>query len=101
MATALKPWKTRLGMVEPEPQLALQCGHGVEAVEDVSAADTVTVRLSLQCGHGVEAVEDATIPRVAAELALLQCGHGVEAVEDIWLANEPAYAGFASMWPRR
>ncbi len=34
MATALKPWKTRTANIVDADDFALQCGHGVEAVED-------------------------------------------------------------------
>ena len=59
VATAWTPWKT-----PPPPEsilrrVNLQCGHGLDAVEDGQGmSDTTRDTPILQCGHGLEAVED-------------------------------------------
>ena len=85
VATALGPWKTkgdhspiraadvasmwpRLGRrgrrfragSRPSPNARLQCGHGLDAVEDQTRPVPVTKPSVLQCGHGLDAVEDTT-----------------------------------------
>ena len=127
VATALKPWKTWALLAEGARFTELQCGHGVEAVEDAGGGGGAAAYSWLQCGHGVEAVEDDSPDVLHVEGAKLQCGHGVEAVEDSIGSRRPrgwsrtrfnvatalkpwktAVVGgarvepdHASMWPRR
>ena len=90
----------------------LQCGHGLDAVEDRMTEVEWDAMMRLQCGHGLDAVEDES---TAAELDALempsmwprlgrrgrrrrpgalgyikgyylQCGHGLDAVEDSIIA---------------
>src|SRR5437879_5798184 len=104
----------------------LQCGHGAEAVENVTGRgrfgrvwccfNAATARrpwrtssrghpsksiAGLQCGHGAEAVENCTRNGAPADYLRLQCGHGAEAVENEEPATMSAPAQAASMRPRR
>ena len=61
VATAWTPWKTPGERTMPVKNTALQCGHGLDAVED--GADRglgIPAGRGLQCGHGLDAVEDAS-----------------------------------------
>ena len=57
-ATALRPWKTQPQRLPPVFVLALQFGHGTEAVETAGSLRGRLDRIQLQFGHGTEAVEN-------------------------------------------
>ncbi len=57
-ATAFKPWRTYISVGYPCQRTALQCGHGLQAVENTSDTGTCHSLGMLQCGHGLQAVEN-------------------------------------------
>ena len=57
--------------------------------------------MALQWGHGDEAVEELARLEVAGEAWVLQWGHGDEAVEEELQRQILAGVGVASMGPRR
>src|SRR5262245_2704118 len=69
--------------------LALQFGHGCEAVEMAPTKRPSFSGVLLQFGHGCEAVEIQASTPATVRVGLLQFGHGCEAVE-MWMQFSPA-----------
>ena len=63
-------------------ELALQWGHGDEAVEEPCVHGPTAPSCPLQWGHGDEAVEESMIQCRMFCRILLRWGHGDEAVEE-------------------
>ena len=62
---------------------ALQFGHSVAAVDDVTPTQQVTPTQMLQFGHSVAAVDDVSrSASISGDVRALQFGHSVAAVDD-------------------
>ena len=89
------------GVADVRTALALQFGHGVEAVDDVRRVKHLTARDGLQFGHGVEAVDETRPAPWRRGSTSLQFGHGVEAVDDFSSSRRMVDDLQASIRPRR
>ncbi len=62
----------------------LQCGHGSDAVENVTVSAPLSVpRLRFNAATAVTPWRTALLQRHMNALTQLQCGHGSDAVENI------------------
>src|SRR5216683_3200754 len=66
-ATAVRPWRTTTPQDRIARMVALQCGHGGEAVENRFLPIAVCAAFLLQCGHGGEAVENSSYRPLSRE----------------------------------
>ncbi len=101
-ATAFKPWRTCRAPCQCRRRESLQCGHGLQAVENVATGRWCSTRISsLQCGHGLQSVENQHGGAGLGQPGRLQCGHGLQAVENVAFRPPfPRRSGLASMRPR-
>ncbi len=63
--------------------MALQCGRGITASENMSHGDAYADFLAaLQCGRGITASENRGEAAIAQAGEALQCGRGITASEN-------------------
>src|SRR5579883_3097819 len=100
-ATAVMPWKLRRTSIMTKLDMALQFGHGCDAVETRQRAQSKSSTARLQFGHGCDAVETmAWASPLMATITRLQFGHVCDAVETVDARSRHAGATVASIRPR-
>ncbi len=99
-ATALRPWKL---CSKGDWLSAASCFNSATALrpwkQDFRRSVWVN-QLALQFGHGIEAVETATIGVGLSYSEMLQFGHGIEAVETVRMVDDGGLMRTASIRPR-
>ncbi len=86
----MTPWVTASSEAETVSPVALQFGHGGDAVGDApSISRPPSAATRLQFGHGGDAVGDFLARQLRVAEPSLQFGHGGDAVGDLFLV-EPA-----------